>query len=46
MYESRIIFIRENVSNIKDKSEIHEYVYKSEDNKIFRVGYELLKRNK
>ena len=45
MYESRIISIRQHLRNIKDKSEIHEYVYESEDNNIVRVGYELLQRN-
>ena len=45
MYKSRIISIRQHLRNIKDKSEIHEYVYESEDNNIVRVGYELLQRN-
>ena len=45
MYKSRIISIRQNLRNIKGKSEIHEYLYESEDNKIVRVGYELLQRN-
>ena len=45
MYESRIISIRQHLRNIKDKSEIHEYVYASENNYIVRVGYELLQRN-
>ena len=30
MYESRIISIRQHLRNIKDKSEIHEYVYEPE----------------
>ena len=42
MYESRIISIRQHLRNIKDKSKIHEYVYKSE---VVRVGYELLQRS-
>ena len=42
MYKSRIISIRQHLRNIKDKSEIHEYVYESEDNNIVRVGYKLL----
>ena len=42
MYKSRIISIRQ---HIKDKSEIHEYVYESEANNIVRVGYELLQRS-
>ena len=45
MYKSRIISIRQNLRNIKGKSEIHEYLYELEDNKIVRVGYELLQRN-
>ena len=45
MYESRIISIRQHLRNIKDKSEIHEYVYESEANNIVRVGYELLQRS-
>ena len=45
MHESRIISIRQHLRNIKDKSEIHEYVHESEDNNIVRVGYELLHRN-
>ena len=45
MYESRILSIRQHLRNIKDKSEIHEYPYESEDNNIARVGYELLQRN-
>ena len=45
MYESRIISIRQHLRNIKNKSEIHEYVYQSEDNNIVRVGYELLQRS-
>ena len=44
MYESRIISIRQHLRNIKDKSEIHEYIYESEDSNIVRVGYELLQR--
>ena len=44
MYESRIISTHQHLRNIKDKSEIHEYVYESEDNNIVRVGYELLQR--
>ena len=39
MYESRIISIRQHLRNIKDKSEIHEYVYKSNYNNIVKVGY-------
>ena len=42
MYKSRIISIRQ---HIKDKSEIHEYLYESEANNIVRVGYELLQRS-
>ena len=45
MYESRIISIRQHLRNSKDKSEIHEYVYESEDNNIVRVGYQLLQRS-
>ena len=45
VYKCRIISIRQHVRNIKDKSEIYEYVYESEDNNIVRVGYELLQRN-
>ena len=45
MYESRIISIRQHLRKSKDKSEIHEYVYESEDNNIVRVGYELLQRS-
>ena len=45
MYESRIISIRQHSRNIKDKNEIHEYVYGSEDNNIVRAAYELLQRN-
>ena len=44
MYDSRLISIRQHLRNIKD-SEIHEYVYESEDNNIVRVGYELLQQN-
>ena len=44
MYKSRIS-IYQHLRNIKDKSEIHEYVYKSEDNNIVRVGYKLLQRS-
>ena len=39
MYESKIIFIRQHLRNIKDKSKIHEYVYKSNYNNIVKVGY-------
>ena len=46
MYERRIISIRQHLRNIKDKSEIHKYVYESKDNDIVRVGYELLQRSK
>ena len=45
IHESRIISIRQHLRNIKDKSEIHEYVYESEANNIVRVGYELLQRS-
>ena len=45
MYESRIISICQHLRNIKGKSEIHEYIYESEDNNIVRVGYEPLQRN-
>ena len=45
MYESRIISTHQHLRNIKDKSEIHEYVYESEDNNIVRVGCKLLQRN-
>ena len=45
MYESRIISIRQHVRNIRDKSEIPEYLYESEANNIVRVGYELLQRS-
>ena len=45
MYESRIISIRQHLRSVKDRSEIHEYTYESEDNNIVRVGYELLQRN-
>ena len=41
MYESRIISTRQHLKNIKDKSEIHEYIYESENNNITRVGYQL-----
>ena len=45
MYKSRIISIPQHLRNIKDKSEIHEYIYESEVNNIVRVGYELLQRS-
>ena len=41
MYKSRIISIRQHLRNIKDQSEIHEYIYESEDNNIIRVRYEI-----
>ena len=45
MYGSRIISICQHLRCIKDKSEIHEYVYESEGNNIVKVCYELLQRN-
>ena len=45
IHESRIISIRQHLRNIKDKSEINEYVYESEDSNMVTVGYELLQQN-
>ena len=45
MYGSRIISICQHLRCIKDKSEIHEYLYESEGNNIVKVCYELLQRN-
>ena len=45
MYERRRITNNQHLRNIKDKSEIYEYVYDAEDNNIVRVGYKLLERN-
>ena len=40
-----MIFISQHSRNIKNKSEIHEYVYESKDNSIVSVGCELFQRN-
>ena len=45
MCERRRITNNQHLRNIKDKSEIYEYVYDAEDNNIVRVGYKLLERN-
>ena len=45
IYERRRISMRQHLRNIKDKSEIYEYVCESEDSNIVRVGYKLLHQN-
>ena len=35
----------QHLRNIKDKSEIYEYICESEDSNIVRVGYKLLHQN-